>query len=149
MKGKVRSSCPHMIEQTDRGEDSAGIWADFLNFIWFFSSFLKSSFLVFYLILWIIKFFFLRGRLELVEIYKYFFSEKMDVFFAYICMDKNCIFAWGKSQCFDLQLFGQLRSFCEYPRLALGEESTLQAFVGRSALMVAFRCAMQKWNETR
>ena len=61
MKGKVRSSCPHMIEQTDRGEDSPGIWADFLNFIWFFSSFLKSSFLVFYLIFWIKKIFSYAG----------------------------------------------------------------------------------------
>ena len=138
------------IEQTDRGEVFPRIWADFLKFMWFFSCLSESSFCKILDCFFLSRFFFrffLRGRLELVEIYKYFFSEKMDVFFAYICIYKNCIFAWGKSQCFDLQLFGQLRSFCECPRLAFGEESTLQSFVGRSALMVAFRCAMQKWNK--
>ena len=44
MKGNVRSCCPHMIEQTDRGEVFPRIWADFLKFMWFFSSFSESSF---------------------------------------------------------------------------------------------------------
>ena len=71
MKGNVRSCCPHMIEQTDRGEVFPRIWADFLKFMWFFSSFSESSF--WWILMNFDEFFSLHYR----RIFEFFLQERL------------------------------------------------------------------------
>ena len=81
MKGEVRSSRLHMIEHKDRGEVLPRIWADFLNFIWFFSSFLKSSFFGFLFDFFNKKIFFLTRAFRTRRDLQVFFIGKNWTYF--------------------------------------------------------------------